>query len=39
MQIICMNEQCLKNYLQTALNGKNASKFNEKFIRNYDSDK
>ena len=39
MEIIYMDGQCLKNYLQTALNGKkNGSKFNKKFIKNYDDD-
>ena len=33
-----MNGQCLKNYQSIALNGKNTSKFNEKFIKNYDEE-
>ena len=41
MQTIYMGGRCLKTYLQTVLNGKNISKFDEKFIKNYyeDSDK
>ena len=36
MTIICIDGQCLKNCLQTVLNGKNVSKFDEDFIKNYD---
>ena len=32
MQIICMDGQCLKNYLYT----EDQSKFHESFIKNYD---
>ena len=36
-QTICMDEQCLKNYLWIVLNGKkNMLKFNKDFIKNYD---
>ena len=38
MQVICMDGQCLKNYLQMVLNGKNRLKFNEDIIKNYDED-
>ena len=38
MTIFCMDGQCLKNCLQTVLNGKNVSKFDEDFIKNYDKD-
>ena len=31
-----MDGQCLKNYHLTVLNGKNISKFNGKYIKNYD---
>ena len=33
-----MDWQCFKNYLQMVLNGKNVSKLNEEFIKNYDED-
>ena len=33
-----MDEQCLKNYLQMNLNGKNTSKLDEKFIKIYDEE-
>ena len=33
-----MDGQCLKNYLQMVLNGKNRLKFNEDIIKNYDED-
>ena len=38
MQVICMDGQCLKNYLQMVLNRKNRLKFNEDIIKNYDED-
>ena len=38
MKIIYMDEQCLKNYLQMNLNGKNTSKLDEKFIKIYDEE-
>ena len=38
MQTICMDGQCLTNYLSIALNGKNMFKFNGYFIKNYDED-
>ena len=36
MQTICMEEQCLKNYLLIILNKKKTSGFDEKFVKNYD---
>ena len=33
-----MDWQCFKNYLWMVLNGKNVSKLNEEFIKNYDED-
>ena len=33
-----MDGHCLRNYLYINLNGKNTSKFNEKFITNYDEE-
>ena len=38
MQIIYIDTKCHENYLQTPLNGKNAAKFNKKFVINYDED-
>ena len=39
MQAICIDEQSFKKYLYMVLNGKNISKFDGKFIKNYDEDR
>ena len=38
MQIIYIDGQCLKNYLEVDLNGKKKIKFNENFIKSYGKD-
>ena len=38
MQTIYVDGQCFKNYLWMVLNEKKMSKFDEKFMENYDED-